>query len=227
GAARLELGDVRGGGRHGLALRHQEVAAVARAHGDLVAQAAEVRHFLKKNEFHGSALRVVVVGVRDQRQVAGALHRGGQLALVLGLGAGDPARHDLAGLGQVLAQGVEILVVDLLDALGRELAVLAAAEELGHVCGLLVAQAASAVLASDLSSPSLPSLPSLLSSSRRRRSPRSGLSPFSSLFFMISDGSVTASSRRITRWRRIASLKRNASTSSFSTSWPASMLNST
>src|SRR5690606_17547442 len=30
GAARLELGDVGGGGRHGLALRHEEVAAVTR-----------------------------------------------------------------------------------------------------------------------------------------------------------------------------------------------------
>src|SRR5690606_31584210 len=77
---------------------------------------------------------VVVVGVRDQRQETGALDRGRQLALVARLGAGDAARDDLAGLGQVLAQGVEILVVDLLDALGGELAELAAAEKLGHVC---------------------------------------------------------------------------------------------
>src|SRR5690606_14305758 len=75
-------------------------------------------------------LRVVVVGVRDQGQVARALDRGRQLALVLRLGAGHAARHDLAGLGEVLAQGVEILVVDLLDALGGELAELAAAEKL-------------------------------------------------------------------------------------------------
>src|SRR5690606_34108463 len=87
-------------------------------------------------------LDVVVVRVRDQGQEACALDRGGQLALVARLGAGDAAGDDLAVLGQVLAQGVEILVVDLLDALGGELAVLAAAKELGHVCA---PQAASAV----------------------------------------------------------------------------------
>src|SRR6478736_4774598 len=161
-------------------------------------------------------LRVVVVGVRDQGQEARALDGGGELALVTRLGTGDAARHDLAGLGQVLAQGVEILVVDLLDALGGELAELAAAEKLGHG---VAPQAASAVLsASPMGAPS---------SSRRRRSPRSGLSPFSSLFFMISDCSVTASSRFMTRWRSTASLKRKVSTSSLSTSWVASMLSST
>src|SRR5690606_3650796 len=77
-------------------------------------------------------LHVVVVGVRDQREETRALDRERQLALVARLGAGDAARHDLAVLGEVLAQGVEILVVDLLDALGGELAELAAAEELGH-----------------------------------------------------------------------------------------------
>src|SRR5690606_21563687 len=80
----------------------------------------------------GHASDVVVVGVRDQGQETGALDRGGQLALVARLGAGHAARDDLAVLGQVLAQGVEILVIDLLDALGGELAELAAAEELGH-----------------------------------------------------------------------------------------------
>src|SRR5690606_998994 len=169
---------------------------------------------------------VVVVGVRDQGQVARALDRGRQLALVLRLGAGDPGRDDLAGLGDVLAQGVEILVIDLDHALGGELAELAAAEELGHGCAPQAASSlssAAALASSPLASPS--------SSSRRRRSPRSGrsppLSPLSSLFFMISDCSVMASSRRITMWRRIASLKRKVSTSSSSTAWPASMLSST
>src|SRR5690606_38473579 len=74
-------------------------------------------------------LDVVVVRVRDQGQEARALDRGGELALVARLGARDAAGDDLAVLGPVLAQGVEILVVDLLDALGGELAVLAAAKE--------------------------------------------------------------------------------------------------
>src|SRR5688572_32484400 len=127
---------------------------------------------------------VVVVGVRDQGELAGALDRGLQLALVLRLGAGDAARDDLAVLGQVLAQRVEILVIDLLDALGRELAELAAAEELAHVGLRSRAQAAS----------SLAAMPTLFSSSSRR----GRRSPFSSLLFMISDCSVTASSRAMT-----------------------------
>src|SRR5690606_26177066 len=180
---------------------------------------------------------VVVVGVRDQREEARALDRERQLALVARLGAGDAARHDLAVLGEVLAQGVEILVIDLLDALGGELAELAAAEELGH--GWAPQAAADGSVDSvdpvdpvelvELVESALPASLSVdgVSSSRRRRSERSGLSPFSSLFFMISDCSVSASSRRITRWRRMASLKRKVSTSSLSTSWPASMLSST
>src|SRR5690606_29330550 len=177
-----------------------------------------------------SSSGVVVVGVRDQGQEASALDGGRQLALVPGLGAGDPARDDLAGLGQVLAQGVEILVVDLLDTLGGELAELAAAEELGHLSVLRVRQAASAESAASALSASSDldlSSPSLSSSSRRRRSERSGLSPLSSLFFMISDCSVTMSSRFMTRWRSTASLKRKPSTSSFNTAWSHSMLNRT
>src|SRR5690606_8841674 len=177
---------------------------------------------------------VVVVGVRDQREEARALDRERQLALVARLGAGDAARHDLAVLGEGLAQGVEILVIDLLDALGGELAELAAAEERGH--GWAPQAAADGSVDSvapvelvELVDSALPASLSVdgVSSSRRRRSERSGLSPFSSLFFMISDCSVSASSRRITRWRRMASLKRKVSTSSLSTSWPASMLSST
>ena len=56
-----------------------------------------------------------------------------------------------------------------------------------------------------------------VASSSAATSPRSGLSPFSSLLFMIRDCSVSASSRFMTRWRSTASLKRKPSTSSFST----------
>src|SRR5688572_11775235 len=158
---------------------------------------------------------VVVVGVRDQGELAGALDRGLQLALVLRLGAGDAARDDLAVLGQVLAQRVEILVVDLLDALGRELAELAAAEKLAHVGLRSRAQAASSEAAA--------AVPIAFSSSSRR----GRRSPFSSLLFMISDCSVTASSRAMTMWRRTASLKRKPSTSSVSAFCVHSMLSST
>src|SRR5690606_11821840 len=122
---------------------------------------------------------VVVVGVRDQGQVTRALDRGGQLALVLRLGAGDPGRDDLAGLGDVLAQGVEVLVVDLDHALGGELAELAAAEEFGHVTAPQAASSLSSAsaLASESALAAESALASPSSSSRRRRSPRSGRSP--------------------------------------------------
>jgi hypothetical protein len=55
GATLLELGDVGGGGRHGLALRDEEVAAVARLDLDLVAEVAEVGDFLQQDQFHGVA----------------------------------------------------------------------------------------------------------------------------------------------------------------------------
>jgi len=55
----------------------------------------------------------VAVGVRQQSQVAGALDSNGQLTLVLGLGTGDAARDNLAGLGDIGLQSVEIFVIDL------------------------------------------------------------------------------------------------------------------
>src|SRR5690242_5060139 len=75
---------------------------------------------------------LVTVAVGQKREEARVLHGRRQLALIARLRARDAARHDLAGLGDVLAQHVEILVVDLDDALGREAAELLAAEELGH-----------------------------------------------------------------------------------------------
>jgi hypothetical protein len=73
----------------------------------------------------------VAVAERQEREETRALHRGRELALIARLRAGDAARHDLAGLGDVLAQRVEILVIDLDDALGREAAEFLAAEKLG------------------------------------------------------------------------------------------------
>src|SRR5687768_16824433 len=73
--------------------------------------------------------RSVLVGIRQQRQIARALHRDRQLPLIMRLGAGDAARHDLAGFRDVALQDAEIFVVDLLDAFGGEAAELTAAEE--------------------------------------------------------------------------------------------------
>src|SRR5690349_7077866 len=58
----------------------------------------------------------VLVGIRQQGQEARALDGGVQLALVDRAGAGQARRDDLAVLGDEVAQGVDVLVVDLFDA---------------------------------------------------------------------------------------------------------------
>src|SRR5690606_31291758 len=71
--------------------------------------------------------------VGQQAQVAGALDRLGQLALLLGRNGGDAAGDDLAPLGHEALQQAHVLVVDPRRVLGRERAGLAAAEErAGH-----------------------------------------------------------------------------------------------
>src|SRR6185295_13728865 len=71
----------------------------------------------------------MLVCVRQQREVTRPLDRRRELALVERLRAGDAARDDLARLGDVLLQDGQILVVDLLDAFGRETAELATTGE--------------------------------------------------------------------------------------------------
>src|SRR5277367_6804113 len=82
------------------------------------------------------AYRLVLVGVRQQGQEAGAANRELQLALIVSARTRDAARHYLAGLGDVALERRQILVVDLLDVIGRESAELLAAEKTCHV-GLL------------------------------------------------------------------------------------------
>src|SRR4029453_9326864 len=75
--------------------------------------------------------------VREQGHLPGVLDGGGDVALVLGAVAGDPAGADLAPVAHELAQQVDVLVVDVVLLLGAELAELAlglALEgALGHV----------------------------------------------------------------------------------------------
>src|SRR5215218_996178 len=76
-------------------------------------------------------------GVREQGHLPGVLDGGGDVALVLGAVAGDPAGADLAPVAHELAQQVDVLVVDVVLLLRAELAELAlglALEgALGHV----------------------------------------------------------------------------------------------
>src|SRR5512132_3058766 len=74
-------------------------------------------------------LASVEIGVRQQREIARALDRRRELALVTRLRAGDARRHDLAVLLDEILQNVDVLVVDLLDAFGGEAAELLALEQ--------------------------------------------------------------------------------------------------
>src|SRR5438876_11981642 len=76
------------------------------------------------------AVPSVQVGVRHQREVARALDRRRELALVVGARAGDPRRDDLAVLADEVLEQLDVLVVDPLDLLGGEAAELAPLEEL-------------------------------------------------------------------------------------------------
>src|ERR1044072_1435930 len=160
----------------------------------------------------------MLIGVRQQREVTRPLDRGRQLALVERLGARDAGRHDLAGLGDVLLEDGQILVVDLLHALGGETAELATARErAGAATGTTTATRATAtgfVVFHQAFTPMSSSSPPKPTSSRRsRRGPPS----FSSCAALaIGEGSVTASSMLTTRWRSTASEKRNAPVSSCS-----------
>src|SRR3954447_3697207 len=77
--------------------------------------------------------------VRQQRNVARALERYGQLALVFGTGARLATWLDLGALRQVAAQAVDLLVVDQHGLVGAEGAHLPAAPVAIHVIALLAA----------------------------------------------------------------------------------------
>src|SRR6478672_7630262 len=67
--------------------------------------------------------------IRDERDLPGALDRRLQLALMLGAGAGDAPRQDLAALGHERTDQLDVLVVDVVDLVRAELADLAPAEQ--------------------------------------------------------------------------------------------------
>src|SRR4051812_11673603 len=95
------------------------------------------------------AIPLSVRHVRDQRNLAGALERRLQLALMHRARARDAPRQDLPALRHERAQQLHVLVIDVVDLVCAELANLAAAEHrpalsLLLVRGLLVAAAAAA-----------------------------------------------------------------------------------
>jgi hypothetical protein len=64
----------------------------------------------------------MVIGKRDQGQKTGALDGGGELTLIAGTRAGNSGGNDLARLGDEVTQGINVFVIDLLNALSGETA---------------------------------------------------------------------------------------------------------
>src|SRR5580700_7199570 len=95
----------------------------------------------------------MLVSVRQQREKTRALDGDCQLSLVEGLRAGDPARNDLACLGDVALECRQILVVNLLDALGRKATELLAARETSAAAAATTATAATAAATTATAAP--------------------------------------------------------------------------
>src|SRR5436853_152375 len=71
----------------------------------------------------------VQVCIREQRQEARALHRVGELTLVMRARAGDARRDDLAVLADEVLEQIDVLVVDPFHLLGGEAAEFAPLEQ--------------------------------------------------------------------------------------------------
>src|SRR5262245_14480285 len=114
----LELLHARGGRRLREPAREQEVARIAARDVDDLAAQAELVDVFSEDDLHLSSVR----DVRKQSHLPRALHGDGHLPLVAAARAGDAARADLALLGDVAAELVEVLPVHLVDLLLAEVA---------------------------------------------------------------------------------------------------------
>src|SRR6185503_6938178 len=189
---------------------------VAGLYANEIADPAHIVDFLQQYDFHVSTLmrrRIaapalsgsMLVGVRQEREIARALDRRRQLPLIRRAGPRDPARNDLAGLRDVGFQRNEILVVDLFHALSREATKLLASKITSHVAPVpflrisLLCHYSRSISAG--SSPNVASglLKSATGRGGRSRGGRSrtadcaSRSSSSSRAFAMNDGSVTAS----------------------------------
>ena len=106
--------------------------------------------------------------------MAGALERDRQLALVAGAGAGLAPRLDLGPLGQVAAEAVDLLVVDLDGLVGTERADLAAASVAVVVVALLGACEVASVGSPRVAGAAAPAIGRSASEGRSSRSCRRG-----------------------------------------------------
>jgi hypothetical protein len=74
----------------------------------------------------------VIVAVWNKGQFTRNLDGSGELTLILRLGASDTTWNNFTVLSEVLAQGIQIFVIDVRNAFGSEFAELTAAKKFRH-----------------------------------------------------------------------------------------------
>src|SRR6185437_15018903 len=124
----LEIGKVLFRRAQRLFLRQEEVARIARAHLHDLTHLAEILDPLEEDHIQHVSL-ALAQSVGQEPEIARALDRLRQLALLLRRDRGDAARHDLAALGDEALHQFHVLVVDLRRVRAREGAGFAPAEE--------------------------------------------------------------------------------------------------
>ena len=104
--------------------RDEVVASVAGSDLDDIAGLPELVHVLLQYDFHVSPSSIAAHSdnERDDGQVPRALDGLRQLALMDRADSADPPRQDLAALGDEVGEQLSVLVVDVGDLLGAELA---------------------------------------------------------------------------------------------------------
>ena len=102
-------------GAKSLALRRRKLRAITVAYFYDVAHLAEAANSFQENNLHGGAL--LFQHIRQEPEETGPLDGFGKLALLFRGDCRDPARHDLAALGNEALQKPNILIIDLSGAL--------------------------------------------------------------------------------------------------------------
>jgi hypothetical protein len=94
----------------GFALRQEKIAGITVAHFDDIAHLAQAANSFQENNLHGGAL--LFQHVRQEPKKAGPFDGLGKLTLLFRGNCRNPARHDLAALGNIALQEPDILIIN-------------------------------------------------------------------------------------------------------------------
>ena len=129
----LELLEVALGRADSVTLGEQVVVSKAGSHVDDVALAALALELLEQNNLHVSSLATVAAvaaaahsgdGVGHQSHLASTLDSVRDVALMLGAGTRHATRLDLATISNIFTQHLSVFVIDILNVVFAELAIL-------------------------------------------------------------------------------------------------------